>query len=129
MNTRDRGSGDIVYSTDGGWVRPAANDGGRDRPAGGGAHRHLSPPPRPGFPSDGVVRVSRERGGRGGKIVTVVHGLPVTPGLDALAADLKRLCGAGGTVRGTTVEVQGDHRDRIAQRLRALGHTVKIAGG
>ena len=27
------------------------------------------------------------------------------------------------------VEVQGDHRERVAARLRALGYTVKLAGG
>ena len=49
--------------------------------------------------------------------------------LDALAGELKRLCGAGGAVKDGAIEVQGDHRDRIAERLRALGHTVKLAGG
>jgi translation initiation factor 1 (eIF-1/SUI1) len=27
------------------------------------------------------------------------------------------------------VEIQGDHRERIAARLRALGYTVKLVGG
>ena len=54
---------------------------------------------------DGVVRVSRETKGRGGKAVT--------PPLDAaaLAAVGKRLrsaCGSGGTVKDDVVEVQGD---------------------
>ena len=79
---------------------------------------------------DDVVRIFRERGGRGGKIVTVVRGLPERgSALDARAADLRRLCGAGGTVKGGAVEVQGDHRERVADRLRALGYTVKLAGG
>ena len=37
--------------------------------------------------------------------------------------------GAGGAIKDGAVEIQGDHRDRIAERLRALGHTVKLAGG
>ena len=79
---------------------------------------------------DGVVRIFRERGHRGGKTVTVIRGLPDRgPKLDALALELKRLCGAGGTVRDGLLEIQGDHRERIADRLRALGYRVKLAGG
>ena len=37
--------------------------------------------------------------------------------------------GAGGAVKDGEVEVQGDHRERLAERLRTLGYTVKIAGG
>jgi translation initiation factor 1 len=82
------------------------------------------------LPDDGIVRIGRDRGNRGGKIVTVIHGLRVRGvALDALAAELKRLCGAGGTVKDGVVEIQGDHRERIAEKLRALGHTVKLAGG
>jgi translation initiation factor 1 (eIF-1/SUI1) len=33
-------------------------------------------------------------------------------------------------VGGTGVmEIQGDHRDRVAEHLRGLGYTVKLAGG
>ena len=35
----------------------------------------------------------------------------------------------GGAIKDGAVEIQGDHRERIAERLRALGHTVKLAGG
>jgi translation initiation factor 1 len=79
-------------------------------------------------PNDGVVRIFRDRGGRNGKVVTVIRGLPVRE-VEGRAAELKRLCGAGGAVKGGAVEIQGDHRERIAERLRALGHTVKLAGG
>jgi translation initiation factor 1 len=62
--------------------------------------------------------------------VTVIHGIPERgPALDARASDLRRLCGAGGTVKDGVVEIQGDHRERVAVRLRALGYTVKLAGG
>jgi len=74
------------------------------------------------------VRVFRDRGGRNGKVVTVVRGLPARL-LEERASDLKRLCGAGGAVKDGAVEIQGDHRERIAERLRSLGHTVKLAGG
>lgn len=116
----------LVYSTDGGRVRYPD-----DRPS--SARGPGRPPPaRPGpaVPDDGLVRIFRERGGRGGKTVTVIRGLPERgPALDARAAELKRLCGSGGAVKEAAIEIQGDHRERIAERLRALGYTVKLAGG
>lgn len=82
------------------------------------------------IPRDGVVRIFRERGGRNGKTVTVIHGLPERgPALEARLSEMKRLCGAGGTLRDSVVEIQGDHRERLAGRLRTLGYTVKLAGG
>jgi translation initiation factor 1 len=79
---------------------------------------------------DGIVRVSRDKKGRRGKTVTVVTGLPGSAAaLAEVATTLKRLCGSGGTVAGETVEIQGDHRDRVAAKLTELGHKVKLAGG
>ena len=84
----------------------------------------------PRAPDDGVVRIFRDRGGRGGKTVTVIRGLRERgAALERRAVELKRLCGAGGAVKDDAVEIQGDHRERIAERLRALGYTVKLAGG
>lgn len=85
---------------------------------------------RPTAPRDGVVRLFRDRGGRNGKTVTVIHGLPERgPALEARLSELKRLCGAGGTVKDGVVEIQGDHRERLAERLLRLGYTAKLAGG
>jgi translation initiation factor 1 len=108
-----------VYSTEGGRVRQPD-----ERPT---APRRSAV--KPTVPTDGVIRIFRERGGRNGKVVTVIRGLPSGPALLTLAADLKRLCGAGGSVKDGTLEIQGDHRVRLAERLRALGHPVKSAGG
>ncbi len=80
------------------------------------------------LPNDGVVRVFREKGGRGGKTVTVVRGLPVAE-LESVASDLKRHCGSGGSVKSGAVEIQGDHREKVAARLTAQGRRVKLAGG
>ena len=79
-------------------------------------------------PNDGVVRIFRDRSGRNGKVVTVIRGLPPKD-VEQRAAELKRLCGAGGAVKDGAVEIQGDHRERIAARLRGLGYTAKLAGG
>jgi translation initiation factor 1 len=82
----------------------------------------------PDLPRDGVVRIFRDKGRRGGKVVTVVRGLPPRD-LKAVASDLKRLCGSGGAVKEGAVEIQGDHREKVAARLEAQGHRVKLAGG
>ncbi|HEY1295940.1 MAG TPA: stress response translation initiation inhibitor YciH [Chloroflexota bacterium] len=82
------------------------------------------------LPNDGVVRLLRDRKGRGGKTVTLVAGLPLAAApMAALASDLKRLCGTGGTVRGEVIEIQGDVRERIKGELERRGYTVKLAGG
>ena len=86
------------------------------------------PRPAPSLPNDGVVRIFREKGSRGGKTVTVVRGLPPRQ-VEAVAGDLKRLCGAGGSAKHDAVEIQGDHREKVAARLVEQGYRVKLAGG
>lgn len=79
---------------------------------------------------DGIVRIMRDRKGRGGKTVTVITGLPGQgEELAAMAQQLKKLCGTGGTVKDGNVEIQGDHCDKIQARLTSLGYKVKRAGG
>ncbi len=86
------------------------------------------PAPHPGSPAR--VRVGREVAGRGGKGVSVITGLPLAGAeLEALARQLKKLCGAGGAVRDGVIEIQGDHRDRLVAELSSLGYEVKRAGG
>lgn len=79
---------------------------------------------------DGIVRVSRETKGRKGKAVTVITGVGLDEdGLQKLATELKRRCGAGGTVKGATIEIQGDHRDLLVAELTKRGYAVKRVGG
>jgi translation initiation factor 1 len=77
-----------------------------------------------------VVRVSRQTQGRAGKAVSVISGLPLEePQLAALAAELKRRCGSGGTVRDGTIEIQGEHRDVLVAELVRRGFKAVRAGG
>ena len=46
-----------------------------------------------------------------------------------LFRSLRRLCAAGGAVKADAVEIQGDHRERVADHLRSQGYRVKLAGG
>jgi translation initiation factor 1 len=88
------------------------------------------PPQRATPPNDGVVRVMRDSKGRKGKTATVVTGLPGTDAeLDALLKELKQACGAGGSREGRALEIQGDHRERLVEKLTGMGHKVKLAGG
>lgn len=81
-------------------------------------------------PSDGIVRVSRETKGRGGKSVTVVKGVPLAqPALEQLGKQLKAACGSGGTVKDGVIEVQGDHLVNLIELLKKQGFSVKQAGG
>lgn len=76
------------------------------------------------------IRVGRETKGRAGKGVTVVTGLPLARAqLEALATQLKRRCGSGGTVRDGVIEIQGEHRDLLVQELAKLGYQAKRSGG
>jgi translation initiation factor 1 len=74
--------------------------------------------------------ILREKKGRGGKTVTVVRGLQLSEeDLKALSKQLKQACGTGGTVKEGAIEIQGDHREAIAERLRQLGYKTKFVGG
>lgn len=78
------------------------------------------------MPDRVVARLRIERAGRKGKTVTVVDGLPRNQDfLKALAKELKKACGAGGTVIDDRVEIQGDLLDRLREILRSKGWTVK----
>ncbi len=60
----------------------------------------------------------------------MISGLPLSDqDLAALATRLKKLCGAGGAVRGGSIEIQGDHRDRLVEELIRLGYEAKRSGG
>jgi len=77
-----------------------------------------------------TVKVGRETKGRRGKGVTMVSEIPLDElGLLELAGKLKQRCGTGGTVKDGRIEIQGDHRDRLAVELEKLGYKVKRAGG
>jgi translation initiation factor 1 len=73
-----------------------------------------------------VARLRMERAGRGGKIVTVVDGLPRNEAfLKDLCAELKRACGTGGAVKDGTIELQGELRERVRELLLRKGHAVR----
>ena len=73
-----------------------------------------------------TVRVTIDSKGRKGKSVTLVEGLQHNPTTMAeIARILKQHCGAGGTVKKGNIEIQGDQRDRVADKLREMNYVVK----
>ena len=49
--------------------------------------------------------------------------------MQALATQLKKRCGSGGTLKDGIIEIQGDHRDLVVEELQKRGWNVKRAGG
>jgi translation initiation factor 1 len=84
-----------------------------------------SPPARRWLsPSNQLARVNVEKRKKG-KLVTVIRGLRAEGNdLSELLSRLKSQCGAGGTIQDDCLEVQGDHRQRISDTLRALGYQI-----
>ncbi len=81
-------------------------------------------------PHEQIAYLHRDSKGRGGKVVTVVKKLVLSEeDLKDLATKLKQVCGSGGTVKDGVIEIQGEHREKIAEALRKMGYKVKIAGG
>jgi translation initiation factor 1 len=73
-----------------------------------------------------VAKLRMEKKGRGGKMVTVVDGLPRNETfLKELAQELKRTCGTGGTITDAGIELHGDLRERLRAVLAQKGFVVK----
>ncbi len=76
------------------------------------------------------LKLQASRKGRKGKTVTVISGFQAKPEtLAALLKQLKNQCGTGGTVREDTIEIQGDHTQKLVQLLAQLGYKAKVSGG
>jgi translation initiation factor 1 len=86
----------------------------------------------PTYPSarQQTARIARDCKRRAGKTVTIISGLRHDPAtLQALLTTLKQRCGAGGALKNGELEIQGDHRERVATVLTALGYQVRHVGG
>ena len=80
--------------------------------------------------TEGVVRIFRDKKARKGKQVTVITDIPLNDKeLKKYAKFLKQKCGAGGTIKDNSIEIQGDFRDKIFEILQKEGWTVKKVGG
>lgn len=99
-------------------AEPARTSAPANQDAGAPVHRG---------PARAVVRM--ERAGRGGKEATVVEqlGLPSAE-LEVWLKALKAAMGCGGSVEGDSLMLQGDHRKRLPDVLKARGVRKVVVG-
>jgi translation initiation factor 1 len=117
---KSRSSGGLVYSTEGGRMCPECRQAVAACACKAGA----------AAVGDGVVRVSLQTKGRGGKSVTLVKGVALDPlALALLGKQLRAACGSGGTVKDGVIEIQGEHCELVMAALARQGHKPKRAGG
>jgi translation initiation factor 1 len=115
---RDDRNARRVYSTEHGRTCPRCGWPERDCKCSQAKHDPI--------PGRITARLRMEKTGRGGKIVTVVDGLPRNDAfLKDLCQELKRTCGTGGTVQDGAIELQGEQRERVRPLLAARGFIVK----
>jgi translation initiation factor 1 len=106
----------LAYSTDGSLPLPPVRRAAAKSKAAGKAVP----------PDDGFIRVGCER--RRGGSVTLVYGLTAAE-TAPVAAELKRLCGTGGTVKDGVVSLQGDRRDAVLAYFGERKRRAKRMGG
>lgn len=84
-------------------------------------------------PKDQPLRIRREQ--RRGKFVTVVTGFAprssTSTDLPEVFKQLKSKLATGGSLdeASATIELQGDHRDRLVEHFKKMGYPAKPAGG
>ncbi|MCF7806641.1 MAG: translation initiation factor [Simkaniaceae bacterium] len=63
------------------------------------------------------VRITKER--RKNSFVTLIHNLPLDPDeMKALLKDLKIKLGSGGAIKDDTIQLQGDHVEKLKELLK-----------
>ena len=73
-----------------------------------------------------AIQVKIDRSGRRGKTVTMISNIQHNPQvIEDLEKKLKQRCGAGGTSYAKTIEIQGEHVEKVKSYLRKEGYDVK----
>ncbi len=74
------------------------------------------------------IILRRESKKRKGKTVVVIEGCPTSIQIEMLKT-LKKHCACGGANKGTNIEIQGDHIEKIKSHFEKLGFVVAQLGG
>ncbi len=84
-----------------------------------------TPPRQLTDPAKQTARLAVEKRKKG-KVVTVIRNLAAAENdLPELLAKLKAACGAGGTLKEDSLEIQGNHMERVRNVLAEAGYRVK----
>ncbi|MBK8294626.1 MAG: stress response translation initiation inhibitor YciH [Solirubrobacterales bacterium] len=122
----DRDDSELVWSSDGGDFRKSPEGTGRRS----SRKQNKRSQPAAKAAQGSRMKVRREIAGRKGKAVTTVTDIRLPESdLKALAQQLKKRCGVGGTAKNGRIELQGDHRDTVIAFLEDAGHKAVAAGG
>jgi len=115
----------LVYSTESGQLDKAMNNKQqRRKKVASSSKATITNPAKQG------VRIRRESKGRGGKTVSIIDGLPLdAPALKTLMKKMKGALGTGGAVKNGSLEIQGEHREKLLLLLEKEGFKAKISGG
>jgi len=71
--------------------------------------------------------IRREKKSRAGKTVTTISG--IKGGEKSLQKEIQKKCASGGVLKNGVIEIQGDHREKVAQILKDKGYKIKFIGG
>lgn len=81
-------------------------------------------------PAEICLKIEIQKNKRGGKIVSVIKDLPHNPEyFKKLLKKMKSALGTGGSFKDDSLEIQGDHRDKMSEFLHKQGFKVKLSGG
>lgn len=73
-----------------------------------------------------AISIKKDTSGRRGKTVTMISNIKHNPQvIEDLEKKLKQHCGAGGTSYAKTIEIQGDHVEKVRSFLRKEGFDVR----
>lgn len=106
----------LVYSTD----QPVQRKGNKTR-------QNVAPDLPP---AEQKVIIMHDRKARRGKSVTVVKGIQLPQKeMQSLLKQLKAKLGTGGAVKDGSIEIQGEHCDKVMAVLEKIGYRPKRSGG
>ncbi len=78
----------------------------------------------------GRLDIIFERKGRAGKCATIISGFTIPDDdIAAIASELKRRLGTGGSARGGEILIQGDRRTDVLAFLKEKGIKARICQG
>lgn len=106
----------LVYSTD----RPVPRKGEK-------TNKKVAPDLHP---AQQKIIIRHDRKARRGKSVTAIEGIQLPQKeMQSLLKQLKAKLGTGGAIKESSIEIQGEHCNKIMAELEKMGYRPKRSGG